>query len=329
MAQTAQRSAEERNSRIAFTDTQERPIAGRVDNPPGSYAIRLRSATGLPWTVYAMSLDSSDNANGFSFRSRLVMAGLFAIALLVLGGSYLIGRAVARELAVAKLQSDFVTAVSHEFRTPLTAMRQLSELLSKGRVLNDTVRQQYYEVLEHETARLHRLVEGLLKFGRMEAGAVRYQFEAVDMTALLRSLVEEFTPEADRRGHHIELNVEPAIPAARADREALGCVIWNLLDNAVKYSPGRDKVWLALSRENGSVAIRVRDEGVGIAHEDQLRVFQKFVRAEDAMKLGVQGAGIGLAVAHQIVATHGGEIKLDSKLGAGSTFTVFLPALDS
>jgi len=321
--------AELQNSRISLTDPQEHPVVGRIEAPRVSSSLRLSSATGLPWTIYATSLGATAAANAFSFRSRLVVAGLFAIALLVVGGSYLIGRAVARELAVARLQSDFVTAVSHEFRTPLTALRQLSELLVKGRVPNESIRQQYYEVLEHESSRLQRLVEGLLKFGRMEAGAMRYQFETIDIASLLGALIEQFGPEADRRGCRIELSAETAVPPARADRDALGCVIWNLLDNAVKYSPECPTVWVNLARESGYVSIRVRDKGVGISPEDQQRIFRKFVRGQTAATLGVQGAGIGLAVARQIISTHGGEIKLESEPGTGSTFTVLLPIAES
>jgi signal transduction histidine kinase len=255
-----------------------------------------------------------------------VTGGLLAIALLVIGGSYLIGRAVARELAVARVQSDFVAAVSHEFRTPLTVLRQLSELLARGRVPSEEMRQRYYGVLEQESSRLHRLVEGLLKFGRMEAGLANYQFETIDIAAFLRSLVDEFGIEAGRRGCRVELKMDASMAAARADREALGCVVWNLLDNAVKYSPDCRTVWVDLAREDGCVAIRVRDQGVGIRPEERQRVFQKFVRGAAAQTLGVQGTGIGLAVGRQIVERHGGRIRLDSEPGKGSTFTVLLPA---
>ncbi len=315
--------AASRGVRIAVT-AEGHPVIGRLDAPRGEYISSVVS----PWTVHAISNgDAGDSA--VSFRSRFVMAGLFTIALLVVGGSYLIGRAVARELSVARLESDFVAAVSHEFRTPLTVLRQLSEMLAKGRVIDGSVRQQYYEVLELESTRLQRLVEGLLKFGRMEAGAIRYEFERIDSAELLRSLVADFGREAGRHGCSVELNVNDAAPPARADREALICVIWNLMDNAMKYSPDCRTVWVDLGRENGRVAIRVRDRGVGIPHEDQKRIFEKFFRGESASTLGVQGTGIGLAVVRQIVARHGGEIRLESEPGAGSAFTVLLPAAEA
>lgn len=317
------------NARIALTDAQEHPVMGQVEQQRASYSVRLPSATALPWTIYSISISGIAAGNNFSSRSRIVIAGVFAIALFVIGGSYLIARAVGRELAVARLQSNFVTAISHEFRTPLTALRQLSELLAKGRVINESVRQQYYEVLEHESARLQRLVEGLLKFGRMEAGAMQYQFETIDAAELLRSVVASFAQEAKRRDCRVELIATGPTQSVLGDREALGCVIWNLLDNAVKYSPDCHTVWVDLARDNESVAIRVRDEGVGISREDQERVFTKFVRGEIAASLGVQGAGIGLSVAREILATHHGEIKLESETGKGSTFTVLLPVVES
>jgi len=310
---------------IVLTDTQDHPVVGHIEHRTAAYAVRLPSVSGVPWTVYALSSKGSTSTDAFSFRSRLVLAGLSAIALLVIGGSYLIARAVARELAVARLQSDFVTAVSHEFRTPLTAMRQLSELLAKGRVPNDDIRQQYYDVLEHESSRLQRLVEGLLKFGRMEAGAMRYQFEHISPAELVHSTVEEFRKEAERRRCRVEFSAKTPLPRVRADREALACVIWNLMDNAVKYSPDRNCIWVAVDSANGGVAISVRDEGVGISRQDRQRIFRKFVRGQVAGELGIQGAGIGLAVAREIIATHAGEIRVESELGVGSRFTILLP----
>lgn len=313
-------------ARIALRDEENHDVAGPAGAPPSGPQYTSAS-TGLPWTLSVLPTTVAPTDLELAQRRQLIIGGLLAIVLFVVGGSYLIGRAVVREVAVAQVQSDFVAAVSHEFRTPLTALRQISELLARGRVPSDAVRQEYYDVLEHETSRLHRLVEGLLKFGRMEAGVADYQFETVDAAVLLRSLVGEFEAEAHRHGCRVEFTVEDAVPALRADREALNCVVWNLLDNAAKYSPNCCTVWIDLRCENGDVAIRVRDRGVGISPDDRERVFEKFVRGETARSLGVQGTGIGLAVSQQIVASHGGRIHLDSEPGKGSTFTVLLPAL--
>ena len=129
-------------------------------------------------------------------------------------------------------------------------------------------------------------------------------------------------------GRRIELTSDGAAPVVRADREALGRALWNLLDNAVKYSPACPTVWVDLAREGQRVAIRVRDQGLGIPAEEQKEIFRKFVRGAAAKAASVKGTGIGLALVEHIVRAHGGEVRLESQPGQGSTFTILLPVGD-
>jgi signal transduction histidine kinase len=218
-----------------------------------------------------------------------------------------------------------VSAVSHEFRTPLTSLCQFTELLSKGRVDSDQRRQQFYDVLARESQRLRRLVEGLLNFGRIEAGALQYNFEPLDPLDLVRRVAAEYQQEAVIGGHRIELSAGASSPPVRADREALSCALWNLLDNAVKYSADGSTVHVDLARNGRRMAIAVRDHGVGIPRSEQRKIFRKFVRGAAARSLSVRGTGIGLAMARRIVRAHLGEITLNSEPGKGSTFTILLP----
>ena len=311
-------------ARIAFVDSEGRTVAGESPGPGAQQTVRLASATQLPWTLSAVSIPGAAPA-AFAARRRLVLTGAFTLFLLVLAGSYFTSRAATREIAVARLQSDFVASVSHEFRTPITALRQLTELLVSGRVASDEDRRQYYEALARESERLHRLVEGLLNFGRLEAGAMHLRFEPLDVAEFLTSLVAEFEKGAEAHGHKIELAANGAAPQVRADRAALGCVVWNLLDNAVKYSPECPTVWVELRQDRDRAAIQVRDRGIGIPREEQKRIFLKFVRGAAAKEGSIRGAGVGLAMARQIVEAHGGEIALESQPGRGSIFTVLLP----
>jgi signal transduction histidine kinase len=258
-------------------------------------------------------------------RRRLFWGGLAAMIVVVLVAGYAIVRSVERELSVARLQGDFVSAVSHEFRTPLASLCHLSELLVEGRVPNDQRRQEYYQALRRESERLHRLVEGLLDFRRMEEDAGEYQREWLDTTTLIREVAEEFAQEVKDRGYTVDIEVEKSLPRLRADREALSRVLWNLLDNAVKYSPDCRTVWIQASRASDQVAIRVRDEGVGIAQSEQEQIFDKFFRASSAKAAGVRGTGLGLAMVQHIVTDHGGQLLVESQPGAGSTFTLNLP----
>ena len=314
------------DTRIALTDSDGRAVSGHLPNGSETQSVRLASSVQLPWTLHAVSVGGAATA-GLAAR-RLIVTGLATLLLLVLAGTYFIGRAAAREVAVARLESDFVASVSHEFRTPITALRQLSELLASGRVESDEDRQEYYRALAEESERLHRLVEGLLTFGRLEAGAMPFRFEPLDATEWLRSLVEEFQRDAGARGYRIEMLAEGSPPRLRADRAALSCVIWNLLDNAIKYSPDCFTVWVELGREDRRVAIRVRDQGIGIPESEQKLIFRKFVRGAAAKTGGIRGAGVGLAMARQIANAHQGEIVVDSRPGEGSTFTVLLPELE-
>jgi signal transduction histidine kinase len=319
-----QAALDKRNARISLADSEGRRAAGAAPAAGVQQTVRLASSTGLPWTLSAVSIAGSTPA-GVATRQRLILTGLTTLFLLVLAGSYFISRAAAREIAVARLQSDFVASISHEFRTPITALRQLTELLAGGRVASEEDRQEYYGALARESERLHRLVEGLLNFGRFEAGAMRLSFEPLDAAEFLTALVCEFEKGAEARGRKIELVTGGTAPRVLADRAALGCVVWNLLDNAVKYSPECPTVWVGLQRDRGRAAIEVRDCGIGIPREEQRRIFQKFVRGTAAKEAAIQGAGVGLALARQIVEAHGGEIALESRPGEGSVFTILLP----
>jgi signal transduction histidine kinase len=229
-------------------------------------------------------------------------------------------------MAVAQLQSDFVAAVSHDFRTPLTSLCQLSEVFSGDRPLEDARRRQYYQVLGRATRRLNTLVEGLLDFGRMEAGASVYRMESLEAADLVSSVVEDFRSEADLRGYQVELQRNGDLPGVDGDREALGRAVRNLLDNAIKYSPECKTVWVNVQHRDGRVAISVRDRGLGIAPAEQKEVLRKFVRGSSAKRAGVKGTGIGLTMVQHIVRAHHGELRVESAPGEGSTFTILIPA---
>jgi len=294
-------------------------------NKSGPQAVRTTPATRLPGTLHATSTDPGADEAGVAGRRRLLLSGFAVLALVLLAGSYFIMRSIDRERAVARLQSEFVSAVSHEFRTPLTSLRQLSEMLSKGRVPTEDLRQKSYDILSRESERLQRLVESLLDFGRIEARAFLYHYEHLDPVTLVGGLVAEFQEKVAAQGYHIELELAGEYPLIHADREALGLALRNLLDNAVKYSPDCRTVWVEMARERGRLAIRVRDQGMGIPASEQKEIFKKFVRGTGSRAANIPGTGIGLAMARHIIEAHDGEIRLESEPGRGSTFTILLP----
>jgi signal transduction histidine kinase len=249
----------------------------------------------------------------------------FAV-LLVAAMGYFSARAIAKESEAARLQSDFVAAVSHEFRTPLTSMRQFTSMLSEGRVSNEEERGKYYEALSRGTQRLTRLVENLLDFGRLEAGSHGYNMERVRARDWLERVISEFREEVERRGYHVELTWDaPEETLLRADDAALGRALWNLLDNAVKYSPDSKTIWVEGRAEGGWLTFSVRDRGIGIPANEHRRIFGKFVRGTIPGGRPVRGTGLGLALVEQIVRAHSGTVSVESKVGEGSTFCMRFP----
>jgi signal transduction histidine kinase len=305
-------------------DGNGRRLAGRGDGQ-GRAVLRSAAEFHIPWTLAVTARPGSADAAMLA-RQRFLQTAIGMMMLFLLSGTYFIARAIRREAYVSRLQSDFVSAVSHEFRSPLTSMRQLSEILAEGRVPSEERRQLYYETLVGETNRLERLVETLLNFGRMEARAKKYKFQELDAGRLAQDAAAAFERELGR-----DRKIECAGEShcwIRADAEALAVALRNLLDNAVKYSPPDARVGVEWARAGAQVAIVVRDQGVGIPAAERRSIFEKFVRGSAAAALNVGGTGVGLAMVRQIVAAHGGEIRVESEPGSGSRFTILLPAVE-
>jgi len=311
--------------RSSITDEHGELIFGA---PVDSTAIQVRrslSAAELPWQINVTAVATNPAVAFSTERRNYLIIALTAIVLLVCLACYAMARGVLREAAAGQLQSDFVSAVSHEFRSPLTTLRQLTELLAEGRIKEESRRRQYYGVLQQETSRLHQLVEDLLDFGKMDAGRRQYKFERLDFSELVQDSIDEYQSHARAKGHNIEIHSDRSQLLVDADRAALQRVVRNLLENAVKYSPEAKTVWVETGCDERRAILRVRDEGIGIPPEEQSRIFDKFVRGEAANKACIPGTGIGLAMVREIVQVHHGELDLSSEVGQGSTFRVQLP----
>ena len=313
----------ELDAACALLDDEGRIVAGR--KPVASAVVRIATESQLPWSLYVTG-SQSPRDTGLTARQRFMRLGIGTVVAFLIAGTYFVARAIRREIAVSRLQADFVSAVSHEFRSPLTAMRQLSEILAFGRVPGEERRQKYYDTLVGETRRLQRLVETLLNFGKLEEGVRQYRFEEIDAGELVKSVAGEFAPELATSGRRIELIRPPTTCPINADPDALALALRNLVDNALKYSPDQPAVSVEWGCENGAIAIQVRDRGMGIPAAEQRLIFQKFVRGSAAIAANVKGTGVGLAMVSHIIRAHGGEVQVASVPGEGSTFTILLPA---
>lgn len=316
---------------VALVDVGGHTVAGDTPSTPGlPVVIRPSSDTGLPWTVRIAITDMpTEIAAAGAFRRRTMAAGLLLIALLLPATGLVVARAVTKELALARQQTTFVSAVSHEFRSPLTTLTHLTSLLRSDFQPTDERRRQYYDMLASETDRLRRFVDTLLDVGRIQAGGSRYRLAPIDPRAVVERVVDEFRRYEASGSREISLIVPGPVPFVSADAEALGRALWNLLENAAKYSPQSRPVVVRLEPDGDRVVIRVIDQGVGIPEDERPLVFDHFYRGAAATNSAVTGTGIGLALVRHIVKAHGGVITLDSAVGTGSTFSIVLPAIDA
>jgi signal transduction histidine kinase len=263
---------------------------------------------------------------GLRRTQNFYLAVLLVMTALLGFGGYITIRTVKRELEIARMRADFVSTVSHEFRSPLAGILQLGEMLLDERIQDDDRKRSYYRMIVQESKRLGNLVENLLDFSRMEEGRKEYRFAPVNASPWLRELTANFREEAAAHEFTLEADIPGALPEITADAEALSCAVHNLLDNAIKYSPGGKTIWLEAGSKDDRIMISVRDCGVGISKEDQRRIFEKFYRVDGRLSHKVKGVGLGLSLVKHIVTAHGGEVECASRSGEGSTFTIHLPA---
>ena len=233
---------------------------------------------------------------------------------------------IQRTQASQKSQREFVANVSHELKTPLTSVQGFAQAILDGTADTDASRQQAAQIIYDESARMHRMVLDLLDLARLDAGTADITMSPVNIPALLRAVAEKFTPQLQRAGVEIKVKADAMLPVISADGDRLAQVFTNLVDNALKFTLRGGLISLLASVVNGEMLVTVSDTGTGIPIESQAHIFDRFYQADPARKGGEKhGAGLGLAIASEIVQAHGGRISVRSRLGEGASFDVFLP----
>jgi len=235
---------------------------------------------------------------------------------------------IVRTQASQKSQRDFVANVSHELKTPLTSVQGFAQALLDGTADTEQTRQQAAQVIFDESGRMHRMVLDLLDLARLDAGTADITMSPVHVPALLNAIREKFTPQSQKAGVDINMDVAPNLPALTADGDRLAQVFTNLVDNALKFTPSGGAISLRALVINGDMKISVTDTGAGIPAEALAHIFDRFYQADLSRRGGEKhGAGLGLAIAQEIVQAHGGKIIVHSGLGEGTSFDVFLPVM--
>lgn len=247
------------------------------------------------------------------------------LSLLVVGGLALLLRATGREMHLSEMKNDFVSNVSHELRTPLASIRVFGELLRLGKFRDVEKVHEYGDYIETESRRLTQLIDNILDFSRIEAGHKAYNFESIDLVDVVHQILTTWRVRLQHQGFSIDFQDPPAMPPLEADPDAIGQALFNLLDNAVKYSAESRYIEVRLLHSASEAVIEVTDHGVGISRAEQKHIFDRFHRVGSGLAHDVKGSGLGLSLVQHIASAHSGRVTVDSQLGQGSTFALHLP----
>jgi len=260
-----------------------------------------------------------------NYRQTLLVSALTLTLTLTLLAAFLLWRDVRRDMELAEMRSQFVSSVSHELKTPLTTVRMFSETMRLDAEMDRQTQCEYLDTILSESERLGRLVDNVLDFARIEQGVRIYHLQPARLEDVVEEAARVIRFPLTQSGFTLDLAVERTLPPIEADRDALLQAILNLMTNAMKYSGTSRRIGIDLRREGDDALIAVTDYGVGIAPEEQVRIFERFYRAPTSQGQYIPGAGLGLTLVAHVAKAHGGDVAVRSSPGAGSTFTIRLP----
>ncbi len=240
-------------------------------------------------------------------------------------GAYLLWLDMRRESRLAEMRSQFVSSVSHELKTPLTAIRMFAETLRLGRSTDQHTQAEYLDTIINESERLTRLLNNVLDFSQIEQGKKTYHLVTTSLVEVVHTAARALEYPLAQQGFELRLDIKDNLPVVSADGDALQQAILNLLTNAMKYSGASREIDLRLQRQNGQAVIQVTDYGVGIAREEQTPIFENFYRVLTPESKLIPGTGLGLTLVAHVAQAHGGSVEVQSAPGEGSTFSIHLP----
>jgi signal transduction histidine kinase len=277
-----------------------------------------------PWTLEVQhSTGSLDTYLADTLRRNLAVG--FGLLFLLAGAIAAIIVSAQRAKMLAQRQVDFVSSVSHEFRTPLAVIYSAGENLADGVAKENEQVSLYGNLIKGEGKKLTGMVEQILDFAGANSGRKKYNFEQTEVAELVENALAECRPLIDDKKISVETDISSNLLPIKADGPALSQAIQNLIVNSVKYSNGQR--WLRVTAQNGGgrVKISVADHGIGISKSDLRQIFKPFYRSKAVVDAQIHGNGLGLSLVKQIAEAHGGKVTAQSEPGKGSTFTIELP----
>lgn len=303
-------------------------IEVKRDSAPRT-AIFTTTATAIgdkvtPWQLQVQHSSGSLDAY-IANRLRRNLAVGFGILFLMAAAVIAIIFSAQRAKILARRQIEFVSSVSHEFRTPLAVIYSAGENLADGVAKEDNQVSRYGDLIKDEGKKLSSMVEQILEFAGANSGRRKFNFSQTSISDVVNNALDECRPLIDEKNVSVETNISLRLPLISADKVALSQAIQNLVVNSIKYSNGQ--AWLRVSAENGGGKIKVivEDHGIGIAKSDIRMIFEPFYRSNEVVDAQIHGNGLGLSLVKQIAEAHNGHVFVSSEIGKGSKFTIELP----
>jgi signal transduction histidine kinase len=254
---------------------------------------------------------------------RLFYLLLFALILTLVLGIILFYKYLSREAELVRLKSEFVDSASHTLKTPLTRISLLAENVKQGWVTGESRKEEFFNTIISETARMNEMIDNMLNFSRIEAGKQQYTPEKIYLQEITASIIDHYS--AYFKELSLETEIDDHLPALWLDPQAVKLIIGNLLQNAIKYSPHEEYIKIRVYQEKEFAVFEIADKGIGIPKQEIPLIFKKFTRASDNRVKTVEGSGLGLFLVRHAVEAHNGQIKVKSIPDRGTTFTIYFP----
>ncbi|MFH1434519.1 MAG: HAMP domain-containing sensor histidine kinase [Pseudomonadota bacterium] len=307
-------------------DSEGRLVFGSRIKESGEFIVGWR----IPSTLYDWRIQVAPTpASYYEATSRKkqlydIFTVAIAFAVVFLGIAMLIYMAE-QERRLGRLKSEFIANVSHELKTPLSIIRLFSDMLSMGKIKDPEKEKRYLLTISREGERLTALIDNVLDFSKMEGGMLAYQMTKADITQAVNSAIEISKFKLDQEKINLVVDIDDSLPEVSHDPHAITLAVLNLLDNAVKYADGTDRVAVSVKGDNGRVNISVKDWGRGVTKFEKRHLFDRFFRGKEARQKHQRGTGIGLTLVKSIIDSHGGKIKVSSPIddsGKGTEFSI-------
>ena len=320
------------SERLLFANTGFAEILG-LDVPPqsGSALVEVVRQTELLEAVRAVVKGEprveTEIVTG-TLRQHFFAATVASVRAADTLGAVIVLHDITELRKLERVRRDFVANVSHEFKTPLTAIQGFAETLLGGAIDDPQNRLRFLEIILEHSRRLARLTDDLLKLSKMDADKLELEIRRLSVAQFVESCIETTQRTAAEKDLRVSVNLQEPLPDIAADRRRLAEVLQNLLDNAMQYTPAGGQIMVGASANGAEVTITVSDTGIGIPKADQSRIFERFYRVDVARSREVGGTGLGLSISKHLVEAHGGRIWVESEVGQGSQFHFTVPIFD-